>query len=172
MTTRTSRWRQAWHDFRPGEKATAYAWLSFATTFGVTRGITHAIRSTSSSGGGGVTVAGMHLHHYNFGIAGLSAVGALAIRRDHPLWTHPVGPILYGAANALIADEAALLLNLKDVYWGPRGRLSVDAAVTGIGLGAVAVAAMPVARALRGHEAEEARREQDRARPGEALTAQ
>lgn len=152
MKKQVSRWRSAWQDLNRDERASAYAWLSFTGTFGVTRAITHWIRDTSGSGGsGGIVIAGKHLHHYNLGIAALSTVGALAIRRDQPLWTHPVGPLLYGAANALIADEAALLLNLKDVYWGQQGRVSIDVAVTGIGLGAVAVTAVPFARALRRH---------------------
>ena len=37
----------------------------------------------------------------------------------------------YGAGLALIVDEFALLLDLKDVYWAKEGRISVD---LGIGL--------------------------------------
>lgn len=163
MMKHVSRWRRAWRDLNQDERASAYAWLSFAGTFAVTRAITHWIRDTSGSGGsGGIVIAGKHLHHYNLGIAGLSTVGALAIRRDQPLWTHPFGPLLYGAANALIADEAALLLNLKDVYWARQGQVSVDVAVTGIGVGAVAVTAVPFARALRRHDAEEKAKERRR----------
>jgi len=37
--------------------------------------------------------------------------------------------ILYGIGAALTLDEFALWLNLKDVYWSPEGRASIDAIV-------------------------------------------
>jgi hypothetical protein len=37
--------------------------------------------------------------------------------------------MLYGIASALILDEFALWLNLKDVYWQREGRESVEAMV-------------------------------------------
>ncbi|WP_240361354.1 MULTISPECIES: hypothetical protein [unclassified Streptomyces] len=39
---------------------------------------------------------------------------------------HPGIGALYGTGSALIADEFALLLDLKDVYWAKQGRISVD----------------------------------------------
>jgi len=38
----------------------------------------------------------------------------------------------YGTATALIADEAALLLDLQDVFWSKQGRTSVDLAIGGL----------------------------------------
>lgn len=38
--------------------------------------------------------------------------------------------MLYGIASALVLDEFALWLNLKDVYWQREGRESVEALVT------------------------------------------
>ena len=37
--------------------------------------------------------------------------------------------ILYGVGAALTLDEFALWLNLKDVYWSPEGRSSIDAVI-------------------------------------------
>jgi hypothetical protein len=37
--------------------------------------------------------------------------------------------ILYGAGAALTLDEFALWLNLRDVYWAPEGRTSIDAVI-------------------------------------------
>jgi hypothetical protein len=37
--------------------------------------------------------------------------------------------ILYGTGAALTLDEYALWLNLKDVYWSPQGRSSIDAVI-------------------------------------------
>jgi hypothetical protein len=37
--------------------------------------------------------------------------------------------ILYGVGAALTLDEFALWLNLRDVYWSPQGRSSIDAVI-------------------------------------------
>jgi hypothetical protein len=54
---------------------------------------------------------------------------------------------------ALIVDELALLLDLKDVYWARDGRESVDAAITVAAVGETFVAGLPfwphARRALR-----------------------
>jgi hypothetical protein len=66
---------------------------------------------------------------------------------------HPGAAIAFGAANAMIVDELALLLDLKDVYWATEGRKSVDTAVGLIAAGGTIVAGMPfwphARRALR-----------------------
>ena len=57
--------------------------------------------------------------------------------------------VSYGVGLALIVDEFALLLDLKDVYWAKQGRISVD---LGIGVSSVTgtyLAALPLLRALR-----------------------
>jgi hypothetical protein len=51
--------------------------------------------------------------------------------------------VAFGAANAMIVDELALLLDLKDVYWAREGRRSVDVAVAVIAAGGTVVAGMP-----------------------------
>ena len=53
---------------------------------------------------------------------------------------HAAVPLAYGAGLALIVDEFALLLDLKDVYWADEGRVSIDLAIStistvGTGLG-------------------------------------
>ena len=50
---------------------------------------------------------------------------------------------------ALVVDEFALLLDLKDVYWARQGRISVDVGVGGIALAGSYFAALPVLRRLR-----------------------
>lgn len=104
--------------------------LSFGTTFGITRFITHGIRGKWLPLKN-VSAGDTHLHHYNFGIVMLAGVGLLAIRGSQRAVRHPGAGITYGAGAALIADEAALLLNLKDVYWTEKGRTSINV-VTGI----------------------------------------
>lgn len=123
----------------PGERSAVIAWASFGTTFGIVRAITHAMRDGGGSSGGGVSVAGHHLHHYNLGILGLVGVGALAIRGPERQRRHPLTAIVFGSSSALIADEAALLIDLQDVYWAKQGRNSVDLAVGMIAAGAAGV---------------------------------
>jgi hypothetical protein len=50
---------------------------------------------------------------------------------------------------ALIVDEFALLLDLRDVYWARQGRISIDIGVGGIALTGCYFAALPVLRRLR-----------------------
>lgn len=118
------------------------SWLSFGTTFGATRLITHGIR------GGwlplkNVGTGDTHLHHYNFGIAMLGGVGLLAVRGSERATRHPMTGIAYGAGAALIADEAALLLNLKDVYWGAKGQTSINVVIGILATLGVYIAAAP-----------------------------
>jgi hypothetical protein len=109
----------------PTKRSLVVTWVSFGTTFGTARLITHGIR-----GGwlpwGNISTGGEHLHHYNFGIAALTGVGLVAVRGDERTVGHPAVAAAYGAGCALIADEFALLLDLKDVYWARQGRVSVD----------------------------------------------
>jgi hypothetical protein len=50
---------------------------------------------------------------------------------DSPRY-NPVLGVLYGVGTALVVDEFALLLNLRDVYWTNEGRISIDLALTTI----------------------------------------
>jgi hypothetical protein len=86
----------------------------------------------------------------------LSAVGAVAVRGDEEHRRHPAVAISYGAGLALIVDEFALLLDLKDVYWAKQGRISIDVAVGGIALAGSYFAALPVLRRLRRERQEDA----------------
>jgi hypothetical protein len=135
------------HQFRsklgPEERSVVLAWASFAVTFGVTRTLTHWIRGGHGPKGGGMSLGGKHFHHYNLGIGLLTGVGALAIRGEDKHRHHPVTAVAYGTATALIADEAALLLDLEDVYWSKQGRTSVDIAIGIIAAGGLVVAGLP-----------------------------
>ncbi|HEX4252673.1 MAG TPA: hypothetical protein VH008_32725 [Pseudonocardia sp.] len=138
------RLRRAYGDHvGPGEQSMLVAWSSFTTTFAATRALTHWIRAGHGPASGGMSLGGRHFHHYNIGIALLTAVGAVALRGEERHHRHPLTATAYGAANALIVDELMLLLDLKDVYWAKEGRTSVDTAVGLIGLGGVFAAAAP-----------------------------
>ncbi len=117
-TSRPQRLRRAWYArLGPGERSAVLAWASFALTFGSVRALTHWIRDGHGPAGGGMSLGGKHFHHYNLGIALLTGIGAVAIRGQEQHHRHPVTALSFGTATALIADEAALLLDLEDVYW-------------------------------------------------------
>jgi hypothetical protein len=114
----------------------------------VTRGITYSIRAGKGPFGN-LSAGGEHLHHYLWGIGMLTGVGAVAVRGEDRHRRHPAVALSYGAGLALIVDEFALLLDLKDVYWARQGRISID---LGVGVSALAgscFAARPVMRSVR-----------------------
>jgi hypothetical protein len=77
---------------------------------------------------GNVRLGGRHIHHFVPGIGIGFAAGAAAIltdsRRLETLLAFP-----FGAGMGLTFDEAALLLELRDVYWTREGILSVQLAL-------------------------------------------
>jgi hypothetical protein len=152
---RWGRLRTAWHQrLEPAEQSLLIAWAAFTTTFVSVRLLTHWIRDGHGPSGGGMSVGGRHFHHYNIGIALLAAVGAVGLRGAEKHRRHPTTALAYGSALALVVDELALLLDLKDVYWAREGRKSVDAAITLVAAGATFAAGLPfwphARRALRG----------------------
>jgi hypothetical protein len=107
---------------------------SFTVTFGVTRVTTALIRSGK---GGGVlrdfVIADRRVHHFVPGIVLTLASGgtSISVRREHlDRWL----ALPFGAGAALILDEAALLLELDDVYWTEKGVLSLQVSFGAISL--------------------------------------
>jgi hypothetical protein len=146
-----------------GQQSALISWLAFTGTFGGVRGVTHAIRAGKGPFRN-LSVGGEHLHHYMWGIGMLAGVGAVAVRGDERLRRHPATALAYGAGLALIVDEFALLLDLKDVYWAKEGRISVDVGVGGISLVASYFAGLPVIREVT--KRRRATRAQGQAGPG------
>ena len=143
-SSRIARLRHQWDArLQPGEQATVLAWASFPLTFLGLRGLTHWIRAGHGPSGGGMSLGGKHFHHYNIGIGMLATVAAVGLRGTEKQRRHPAAAVAFGAANAMIVDELALLLDLKDVYWAKDGRESLDVAVGLIAAGATAVVGMP-----------------------------
>ena len=100
--------------------------LAFGATFGITRFITHAIRSQRFSWLGDVEAGDTHIHHLVWGILLLLISGVVAIVFQPPL---EVTAIIFGIGAALTLDEFALWLHLDDVYWSEQGRQSIDAVI-------------------------------------------
>jgi hypothetical protein len=85
-----------------------------------------------------VSVGEMHIHHVVFGVVLtlLGGVAGLIVSGVSDGW-YAVTAAVFGAGAALILDEFALILHLRDVYWEEEGRASVDAvfmavAITGL----------------------------------------
>jgi hypothetical protein len=146
------------------QRSALLSWLSFSTTFGAVRGITYSIRA----GRGpfrNISAGGEHLHHYMWGIGMLAGVGAVAVHGPDRTRRHPAVALSYGSGLALIVDEFALLLDLKDVYWAKQGRISVDLGIGGIAAAGSYFAALPVLRRVR-RERRDRRGSADAAGPG------
>jgi hypothetical protein len=72
-----------------------------------------------------VQVSGRHIHHFIPGIllAFASGIGAITTRNEG---AEAALAIPFGVGMGLTMDEAALLLDLEDVYWTRQGLLSVQ----------------------------------------------
>ena len=153
-TGRWGRLKDEWgRRLQPSEQSVVIAWSSFTATFAGVRILTHWIHDGHGPSGGGMSFGGHHFHHYNIGIAGLAATGAVGLRGQERHRRHPFTAVAYGSAVALVVDELALLIDLKDVYWARQGRTSVDAAIILTAAGATLAAGLPfwphARRALR-----------------------
>ena len=92
-------------------------------------------------------LGGTHVHHLNYGIVLLSAVGAyLLLGHPGPRGRHR-SAIMYGIGLALTFDEFGLWLHLGGSYWQ---RASFDAIVAIAGVLGLAVVA-PAVRQFRPH---------------------
>ena len=110
-----------------GKQPQLFFLIAFLVTFGIVRGITHAIRD-GRFGLRNVDVGNTHIHHLVWGILLLMSCGYAAIALDF-FPTRELLAIGLGIGFGLTLDEFALWLELRDVYWGPDGRRSIDAVV-------------------------------------------
>jgi lysyl-tRNA synthetase, class II len=126
-----------------GNQPLLFLLIAFGATFGITRFITHSIRSQRFSWLGDIETGDTHIHHLVWGIILLLVTGVSAVALQPPL---EVTAIVFGIGAALTLDEFALWLHLDDVYWSEKGRQSVDAVIVfSIVTGFMLVGAFPVA---------------------------
>jgi hypothetical protein len=116
------------HALSPRQRSAFATWAAFTSTFAAVRGITYSIKYHVGPLHD-VKLGNTHLHHYVWGIALVSAAGGVAVYGDDEHRGHPAVGALYGTGLALVVDELALLLELRDVYWQHQGRWSIDAGV-------------------------------------------
>src|SRR5882757_994831 len=74
---------------------------------------------------GNIHVSGRHIHHFVPGIV-LAFGSGIAALTTHDEGVESSLAIPFGAGMGLTMDEAALLLDLRDVYWTRQGLLSVQ----------------------------------------------
>jgi hypothetical protein len=104
--------------------------LTFAGVRAVVYAVTHHIPPFHF-----VQAGGRHIHHLVFGIIILLFVGYGWLAEigngssNSSILVGRLMSILYGVGAALTLDEFALWLNLKDVYWSPEGRSSIDVVI-------------------------------------------
>jgi hypothetical protein len=92
-----------------------------------------------------VTVGGRHIHHFVPGIvlAFASAIAGMTTKDDG---VEAAAAIPFGAGVGLTLDEAALLLDLRDVYWTREGILSVQVSLAATATLAASILALRVFR--------------------------
>jgi hypothetical protein len=100
----------------------------FMITFVGTRFITARIRAGRGRLAD-ISVGTLHVHHMVWGVGLVLTCGLLefALRPEWP--RNAVLAIGFGAGMALILDEFALILYLRDVYWSREGRHSIEAVI-------------------------------------------
>ena len=87
---------------------------------------------------GNFRTGSLHVHHMVFGVVlmGVGGIAQLAAPQHSLVWRSiPAG--IFGVGTALVLDEFALILHLRDVYWRKEGRLSIDAVFAAVGVTAL-----------------------------------
>ncbi len=85
-----------------------------------------------------VSLGGRHIHHFVPGIVIAFASGTTALLTDDDALEERLA-VTTGVGMGLTFDEAALLLDLRDVYWTRQGLLSVQ-----LSLGATAILSIAI----------------------------
>jgi hypothetical protein len=126
--------REGYRSASTRENAVFNLLVSFTATFGITRASTALIRSGKGYGVfRNLTIADRRVHHFVPGIVLALGSGGTSIsvrRKQLDRWL----ALPFGAGAALILDEAALLLELDDVYWSERGVVSLQISFGAISL--------------------------------------
>src|SRR5919108_96745 len=108
---------------------TALLLAAFLVTFALTRSYTRLARIY---GWGSASANGIHLHHMVVGIVFVLVSGLVEVALRPGGAGHELLAIVFGVGAAFTLDEFALWLYLRDVYWCPEGRSSIDATVIGV----------------------------------------
>jgi hypothetical protein len=112
--------------------------VAFVVAFGFIRLSARLIRAKVRWWPGNVVAGAVHIHHMVFGVVFMTigGVGELAAPLGSLAW-RAAAASLFGLGTALMLDEFALILHLRDVYWSNEGRLSIDAVFVAVGVTAL-----------------------------------
>jgi hypothetical protein len=120
--------------------------VAFVAGFGCIRLSVRLIRAQVRWWPGNIRTGAVHVHHMVFGVVlmGIGGIGGLAAPPASLLWRSAPAAV-FGLGTALVLDEFALILHLRDVYWTNEGRLSIDAVFVAAGATALLlIGASPV----------------------------
>jgi hypothetical protein len=135
----------------PGRLPLFCFFMAFIMTFLCTRLSVRLIRAERNLRFLRNVIAGdVHIHHVVFGVVLMVCAGisSFAIPGTHRA-AYAVAAALLGIGAALVLDEFALILHLRDVYWTKEGRASVDAVFVAIALtGLLLLGMQPVGLAV------------------------
>ena len=96
--------------------------------FGFIRLSVRMIRAKVRWWPGNITSGDMHIHHMVFGVVAMVVAGVAGLAAPlQPVGWRAGAAALFGVGTALVLDEFALILHLRDVYWTSAGRVSIDA---------------------------------------------
>lgn len=112
--------------------------IAFVVSFVAIRLSVRLIRAKVRWWPGNVRAGSLHVHHMVFGVVlmGVGGIAELAAPMHSLVWRSiPAG--VFGVGMALVLDEFALILHLRDVYWSNEGRLSIDAVFVAVGMTAL-----------------------------------
>jgi nucleoside permease NupC len=112
-----------------GREAELLLLVSFLLAFGFIRTSAHLIRAQVRWWPGNVEISGTHVHHMVWGILLMLTMGYAAIAFDPGAPWRQLLAVGFGIGMGLTLDEFALWLDLRDVYWLPEGRKSIDAVI-------------------------------------------
>lgn len=110
--------------------------VSFLLAFLFIRFSVRMIRAEVSWWPGNVTPGGMHIHHVMFGLVMvlISGFALVAIANYQTPVANCILASVFGIGSALMLDEFALILHLRDVYWAEEGRSSIDAVFVAVAI--------------------------------------
>ncbi len=116
-----------------GKEPLLLLFIAFLVAFALTRLYTRLARTR---GWGSGSAGGVHVHHMVPGVILMTVCGILAFSRfSENTVVFDLVAIGFGVGTALVLDEFAMLLHLRDVYWSEEGRISVDALLMGLAVG-------------------------------------
>lgn len=112
--------------------------VAFVAGFGCIRLSVRLIRAKVRWWPRNIVAGDVHVHHMVWGVVlmGIGGVAELAAPPYSLAW-RSAPAALFGLGTALVLDEFALILHLRDVYWSNEGRLSIDAVFVAVGVTAL-----------------------------------